>query len=329
MQRSATPLRTTSYPYQNTKFMKDTIDWLRSCRTGAEVLSLLRLVRRKSTEFELLSGILSEVQPSPVPNALSTPCHRCWLYPPQPGSEYCAMCHDIRHGTLRTGKEARRSLVVWGYVSFLPHPLREGNQFQDAHILASYVQDDNHFIVMIYNHHLQAFLQELALYHGTELKGYLQIFPSMGPKSDNLGIGDILCSVMQKESYYPLDLLRIRFYTNPYDVLEDDGEDDGIDPYSDLHVANALTFEFSEFLRLLETAFILGTILNSDDRQLLFDLLNATDETEQTFYWGRFMRILDQRGRDLVGAWNMRQWPQYQIHFLYELMNYVDYRPTN
>jgi hypothetical protein len=220
----------------------------------------------------------------------------------------------VRHAD----KVVRDALVVWGFVNQLPRPLRDQGSQPTAGLLAAHVVDNSHFLLMIRRRELQDWLQELLLYHGAELKGHLQIFPTRGSSDHGIGMGDILCLAIRHEAYFALDKLRVRFYTRSYQVLRPHEADrDGL-----------LTFEAATFLSLLEMATIFRSVLLPAEQQILHQLLMASNEKEMAFYWGRFMGILSQRGKDLLDAWDVRNWSTKRINFLYELTNYVDYQPT-
>ena len=84
---------------------------------------------------------------------------------------------------------------------------------------------------------LKPWIQELILYHGPDLKGLVQIFPTVGSRAkDNMG--DILCRAVHHEARFALDQLRVRFYSAPYQVLAPHVRDQ----------KGVLTFEIAEFL---------------------------------------------------------------------------------
>jgi hypothetical protein len=56
--------------------------------------------------------------------------------------------------------------------------------------------------------------------------------------------------------------------------------------------------------------------------------LQTDDPQEERFYWGRFMGLLDQEARDMLNAWNVRDWPKPQVQLLYDLMEYVVFYQT-
>ena len=204
---------------------------------------------------------------------------------------------------------------MWSFVNWLPRQLRTGGGFQDARVLGVYVQDANHFLLMLQRQDLQPLLQELVLYHGTDLKGHIQILPTMGTHN-RMGMGDILVRAVHHETYFPMDKLRVRFYTRPYQVLR---------PH-ELDREGILTFEIGEFLSLLEMATVFRSVLTPNEREILYGLLTTDDRPEGLFYWGRFLGILKQEVKDLLEAWRIRSWPRKRVKFFYELTRYVGYR---
>ena len=159
---------------------------------------------------------------------------------------------------------------------------------------------------------LKPWIQEWVIQHGDDLKGVVQIIPSMAPKS-TIGMGDILCRAIHNEIYLPMDRMRVRFYSAPTQVLNTRKRDR----------QGLLDFEISEFLGLLEMAEVFRILLRPNEQKELFELLTLNDPKEEQFYWGRFLTFLDQRAKDMLAAWNIRKWPRSRIQLLYELVDYV------
>ena len=292
-------------------------DWLRRCVTGAELLAVLRMRHEDQDCFAKLATVAGRDWFGPVPNALTVPCARCWLYPRLPSSIYCPICRVIRDGTRNTGMIARDALVVWGYVNQLPAQLQSPKKAPPAHLLGVHTPDEQHFLAMVRRRELHPWLQELVLYHGTELRGHIQIFPTMGADND-LGMGDIVCRAIRHETYLDHDKLRVRFFTRPYQVLR---------PH-EMDREGLLTFDVAEFISLLEMASVFRSLLMPADQEMLFELLTMPKAASEMFYWGRAMGALNQRARDLLEAWQMRSWPANRVKFFYELLENVDYQPA-
>jgi hypothetical protein len=297
--------------------MLNGFDWLRRSRTGAELLATLKCLE---TQPDLL---LNEQEIGPPHSALRGPCPRCWVYPrqsfPQHNVQYCRACQAIVNRSRHLGDVSRESAVVWGFVNRLPRQL-SGQGLgavpygQDSSILGSFVQDNNRFLVMLLHRQIKPFLQELVMYHGEELKGLIQIVPTVGVSGD-LSMADVLCRVIHYEANFSMDRLRVRFYAKPYQVLIP-------------HVFDrkgVLTFDISDFLSALEMAAVFRTLLQPDEQEMLHDLLRVDDPAEAQFYWGRLMGLLSGQAKDMLSAWNIRQWPKDRIKLLYELMDYVSW----
>jgi hypothetical protein len=178
-------------------------------------------------------------------------------------------------------------------------------------VLATYVHDDRHFLLMLPHDGLKPWLQELVLYYGAELKGLLQIFPTTGGRSAQMG--DMLARIVHLEAGFPPDKLRVRFYAGIEQVFNPRPfEREGV-----------LTFEVGEFLRTMELAAVFRAVLQRDERKTLYKLLHTADTAQAQFYWGRFYGLLSQEARDMLDGWGVRDWSPHQVSLLYELVDYV------
>jgi hypothetical protein len=288
-------------------------DWLRRSRTGAELLATLEYLTTKPDLIPTGEEI------GPPFSALDGPCQRCWIYPRLPSSQqnYCQSCRTIMARARKLGHISRQSIVVWGFVNRLSKLLRMGEGFYDYHVLGAYVYDENHFLLMMPRRELKPWLQELTIYHGSDLKGLIQLLPTTGARK-GMGMGDVLCRAIHHEARFPMDQLRVRFYSAPYQILK---------PHT-REQQGLLTFEVSEFLSLLEMAAVFRTILRPEEQKSLYELMNLEDASEEQFYWGRFMGFLSQEAKDMLNAWRIRQWPKNRIELLYELVDYVAFYQT-
>jgi len=287
-------------------------DWLRRNRTGAELLATLKLLETQPDLLLNPQGAVPEQAIGPPHSALRGPCLRCWVYPRQPSPQhnlhYCRACQAIVNRSRHLGDLSRESIIIWGFVNGLPRQLSG----RESRVLGSFVRDQNHFLVMLRHRELKPFLQELVMYHGEELKGLLQIVPTVGVSGD-LSMADVLCRVIHHETVFAMDRLRVRFYAAPYQVLIP-------------HVFDrkgVLTFDISDFLSVLEMVAVFRTLLQPDEQKMLHDLLTIDDPAEAQFYWGRLMGLLNSQAKDMLSAWNIRQWPRDRVKLLYELMDYV------
>jgi len=292
--------------------MLSSFDWLRRSESGAELLATLEYLTSRPDLFPTGDEI------GPPFSALDGPCQRCWLYPRLPSQNYCPSCQAILTRAGKLGRISRQSIVLWGFVNRLSRLLQMGEGFSGHHVLGAYVHDENHFLLMMPRHELKPWLQELVIYHGSDLKGLLQISPTTGA-GKGVNMGDVLCRAVHHEARFPMDQLRVRFYSAPYQILKPRTRDR----------QGLLTFEVSEFLSVLEMAAVFRTILRPREQESLYELLNLEDTSEEQFYWGRFMGFLSQEAKDMLNAWRIRQWPRSRIKLLYELVNYVAFYQTH
>ncbi len=292
--------------------MLSSFDWLRRSGSGAELLATLHCLKSKSHLFT------EEEEMGPPLSGLVKPCQRCWVYPCQsfPKQNYCKTCNSILKWARNLGNASRASIVIWGFVNNLPKPLETGEGFHDSHLSGTYLHDRNHFLVTMHRRDLQPWLRVVFIYHGSDLKGLVQVFSTVGrgPKGD---MGDILCRVIHQENRFPMDRFRIRFYPDPYQVFYPHiRENQGL-----------LTFEASEFLRLLEMAAVFKSLFRPNEQALLHDVIRLKDSKEKHFYWGRLMGYLNQESRDMLSAWKVKHWPMNRIKLLFELVEYVAFTP--
>lgn len=293
--------------------MLNRFDWLRRSRTGAELLATLKYLEANPDLSSKGGGL------GPPPSALSGPCQRCWIYPrgtAKPNARYCPVCQIILHEAWQASELSRHAIVVWGFVNQLPKQLRTGLGFRDSHILGTYIHDENHFLLMLYHLGIKPWLQELAIYHGAELKGLIQILPTTGARG--AGMGDLLCRIIRHEARFPKDRLRVRFFSTPHKVFAASLYDrDGV-----------LTFEATEFLSLLDMASVFRSVLGPDEQKTLYKLLKMENTNEAQFFWGRFLGSLGREARDLLNAWRIGQWSTPKMDLLYELIEYVEFYPS-
>jgi hypothetical protein len=288
--------------------MLSSFDWLRRSESGAELLATLEYLTSRPDLFPPGDEI------GPPFSALDGPCQRCWVYPRLSSTRrnLCPSCQAIVTRATKLGRISRQSIVLWGLVNRLSKLLRMGEGFSDYHVLGAYVHDENHFLLMMPRRELKPWLQELVIYHGPDLKGLIQILPTTGT-GKGVNMGDVLCRAAYHEARFPMDRLRVRFFSAPHQILIPHARDQ----------QGLLTFEVSEFLSVLEMAAVFRTILYPREQKALYELLNLEDASEEQFYWGRFMGFLTQEAKDMLNAWRIRQWPRSRIELLYELVDYV------
>ncbi len=278
-------------------------DWLRRCRSGTELLATLTLLGEELTNL----GELENDAPSEPPyGALQGPCLRCWIYPRHAGGAYCPFCSAVLQEAKNNTRIIRRVSVIWGYANRVPRLVRH------ERVLGHYILDDQRFLLMLPRPAVKPWLQDLLLEEGLDLRGLLQIFPTQGP-TYNLSMGDVLCRAIHHEANLPRAQLWIRFYSAPIQLINPRQRNE----------EGMLSFEASEFLRMMDMAEVFRAVLLPDQQKALRDLLAIPDPEEQAFYWGRFSRQLEQRAHDMLTGWHIRHWPENKIKLLYELVDYV------
>lgn len=302
-------------------------DWLRRCRSGAELIATLNCLEEAEADW-------FPTQIGPPHTAFGGPCQRCWVYLPLSkdhppahtdektqetgGGKYCRFCQAVRDRVKEYGRLVRSITFLWGFVNQISPQFEERLCSGQFNVLGKYIEPPHHFLIVMPKRNLMDWLRELLLYHGTELRGLLQIFPSVGSDMPHT-MGDYLVRVAHEESIYPLDRLRVRFYPAPYLLLRPHvREREGM-----------LTFEIAEFMNLLEMASVFRSMLRPETQQILFGLLNFKNEQEAMFYWGRFLGLLSPESRDMLNAWRIRRWPRLRVKLLHELTEYVAFSPTD
>ncbi len=279
-------------------------DWIRRCRSGPELLATLQYL---DSQPELPS---EDSEVGPPPSARTGPCLRCWIYPRAVG-HYCVTCHAILDRAWQLRQIVLRATVIWGFVNRLPRPRPGSRSFAGSAPLGLYLHDERRFLLMLPHDELKPWLQDLLFYYGIELKGLLQIFPTTGGRASHMG--DLIARIVHHEARFPHDKLRIRFFAKLDQVFRPR-------PYEKEGV---LTFEVAEFLRTLELATVFRTLLRPDEQKTLYRLLHTADSAQAQLYWGRFLGLLRPEARDMLAAWGIRHWSEYQISLLYELVDYV------
>lgn len=303
--------------------MLNRFDWLRRCRTGAELLATLDYLSRDewqvTDDVSLATrhaSLATAVELGPPPSALDGPCLRCWVYPcapTKPNARYCPTCQTILDGAWRRRALATRTVVVWGFVNQVPPQMRAAIDLNTTYLTARYIHDEQHFLTLLRYRELQPWLQELALYHGGVLKGLLQVCPTTGGRDSHMG--ELLCRMVHNEARFPTDRLRIRFFASPHQVY---------DPHL-YDRMGILTFDLAEFLRMLDMAVVFRTLLKPEEQRILYELLKNEDPSEEQFYWGRLLGCLTRQAKDMLNAWRIRQWSKPQVDLLYELVEYVGF----
>ncbi len=294
--------------------MRTIFDWIRSCKSGAELLGALDLFADDSrTRPDLLPEHKAIGPPVTLFNG---PCMRCWLHVRNEasGTAYCRTCLSIINRARSMTRKSRGALVAWGHVNRLPRQLRRRTGFYGEHVPGVHIRDENHFLLVMPRLKVKAWIQELLIYHGADLRGLIQIFPTVGA-SVRGGMDDILGRAIHLDGRFTFEMLRIRFYPNPYQVFTPHLRD----------MKRQLTFEVREFLNLLEMAGIFRSLLRPDEQRAVRELLEMDNAAEKAFNWGRFMGDLSPEARDMLEAWGIRNWSSNRVTLLYELLEYVEF----
>ncbi|MDZ7343893.1 MAG: hypothetical protein ONA90_05205, partial [candidate division KSB1 bacterium] len=273
--------------------MLDTFDWLRLCRTGAELLATARF-------FSKCPASPVEGQKFVIPfSALNSPCQRCYIFArDEQDDKYCRCCKTIVQAANRLFLLSKKMIVISGFLSPLPQPFLETEALQKKYFRGRYIHDENRFLLMMHRRKLKSWLQELVIYYGPSLIGFIQIFPAVQQKSE-LGMGEILCWAAHHQPSPPFTQLHVQFYASPFEVIKP----------SVRRQQGVLNFEGAEFLHLLEMAEVFRAMLRPEEQQQLRELLKLDDPKEESFYWGRFLGQLPQQTKDMLAAWRIRQWP--------------------
>jgi hypothetical protein len=290
--------------------MSDSLQWLLSAYTGAELLATLKTLR---IEPDLLTYQDELGAPH---SAFDGPCRRCWVYPriteptPRP---YCRFCQAVIDRSRTLSNASMSSVVAWVSANGLPRHLTEGAGIYARSFFHTYIHDDAHFLLILPKLDLKLWLQETILYDA-DLRGLIQIIPTVGMAGPH-GMGDMLARLMHYESGFPSDQMWVRFYAAPYQVFKPrEREREGL-----------LMFEIADFLSVLEQATVFRSLLMPEAQKMLYELLTLEDDTEEQFYWGRMLTYLSAEAKDMLNAWRIRQWPRGRLRLLYTLLDYVEF----
>ncbi len=304
-------------------------DWLRRSEDGSELLATLEYIMTEPEKFP------SEEKLGPPLSAFHRPCQRCWVYPccstenilPEivlrdgrrkiyvpsvaETQDFCLFCREIIAKAENLTDLSRQVIVLWGFVNHLPNRVLGEGKFMGNRVIASYIHDDHHFLLILARPELKSWIQELLIYHGADIKGLIQMFPTVRDARNHQG--EILCRACHQETRFPMDMLRVRFFSNPSQLYAPQSRDE----------EGLLTFEITEFLRLLDMAEIFRTLLRPSEQRALHELIRLHNRREEQFYWGRFTGYLSRQAKDMLNAWKIRQWPKNQVKLLYELVDYA------
>lgn len=288
--------------------MLSPFDWIRRCTTGPELLGTISYLAGERSEG--LDALKNAPPASPF-SADRPPCERCKIYQRQDDSSYCKTCSAILDRTEGLGRIIRNVVCLWGFVSELPWHLN--NETCKDFTKGVYIHDQNRFLLIIQRRGLRKWLEELLLYHGSGIKGLIQIFPTKGP-GHGACMGDVLCKAIHHEANFSMDMLRIRFYSSPLQIFK---------PHL-REKRGMLTFSGEDFLSILNMGVTFRRNLRPDEQIEIRDMLLKPGHRNLHFQWGRLLGRIDREAKDMLEAWSMRHWPRERIFLLYEVLPYVD-----
>ncbi len=291
-------------------------DWIRQTRTGSELLAVLHCMEDRP---DLVGRDADEI--GPPHSALSPLCERCRVYAAptnRPRAPYCPTCSTILNQAAGLKELSQNTVLLWGHVNLLPYNLSA--RAEQGRVVGAYIHSQTpgqtRFLVALHRQALKPWLQDLVLYHGLEMRGVLQLFPTTGMLGASMG--DLVCHIVHHESRFPMDALRVRFFATVHQVLQPHRYDK----------QGVVNFEIGEFLSMLEMAAVFRTVLRPDEQQMLLELLGIESAAESQFYWGRFMGYLNPEARDMLDGWNVRNWSKPQLSLLYNLIEHVAFYYT-
>ncbi|MBF0099417.1 MAG: hypothetical protein HQK77_00770 [Desulfobacterales bacterium] len=287
-------------------------DLLRRSQSGLELLAILTLLNKGPSILSM------QMELGPPYSILNGPCTKCWLNVREAEHMYCELCLSIMEYKKGVGKYIRNTAVIWGYLNRIPEYFHENMWKTGNKPSGIYIHPPSSFLLMIPKDEIRLFLKELTLRYGDDIQGLLQIFPTSGMK--RITMGEALCRAIHYENCYPLDNLRIRFYSNPLQLNRPHIRDS----------KGMLTFEICEFLDLLEMASIFRSLLTKDQQIDLYEIFTKCEDVrELSFFWGRFYGVIGEKAKDMLSTWDIRQWSQNKFELIYELRDYVAFSKTD
>ena len=290
--------------------MLNTFDWLRRSENGAELITAMDAVGTDADFFHE-----EEKMGHPV-YSINGPCTRCWIFPRLSDLSHCRICNTIVSESRKLGKVSRKCLLVWGYVNFLPDSVEQNDDLKEDKARAVFIKDDKHFLAAVNGYDMTKWFKRIILDCGSDLKGLLTVFPTTG-KKQTFTMGDILCRAVLYDSRFPMDRLRIRFFSRPGQLkVPHMREKQGM-----------LTFEPSEFLGMLEMATLFKSRLRLEEQEMIKEITGIKDRHEKAFFWGRLMSNLSIEAKDMLSDWKFREWSDNKIKLLYDFTANVPFTP--
>ena len=290
--------------------MLNAFDWLRRSENGAELIAAMDAIGTDTDCFHE-----DQKMGHPV-YGINGPCTRCWIFPRISDSSHCRICNTIVTKSRKLGKVSRKCLLVWGYVNFLPDSVKQNDDLKENKTRAVFIKDDTHFLAAVNSYDMTKWFKRIILDCGSDLKGLLTVFPTTG-KKQTFTMGDILCRAVLYDSRFPMDRLRIRFFSRPGQLkVPHMREKQGM-----------LTFEPSEFLGMLEMATLFKSRLRLEEQEMIKEITGIKDRHEKAFFWGRLMSNLSIEAKDMLSDWKFREWSDNKIKLLYDFTANVPFTP--
>ena len=288
--------------------MLNTFDWLRRSENGAELIAAMDAASTNEEFFQKKSKIGQPV------HGIDGPCTRCWIYPRLSDSSHCRICDAIVTRSRELGRTSRKCLLVWGNVNFIPHSIKENSDLIGNKAFPLFIKDENHFLAAVIGYEMVEWFKRIVHKNGTDLKGLLTIFPTTG-KKDTFNMGDVLCRAVHYDSRFPMDKLRVRFFSRAGQLkVPHMREKQGM-----------LTFEPTDFLNMLEMASLFQSTLRPEEQKILQEVTRIKDHHEKAFFWGRLNSNLSIEARDMLSEWNFREWSDHQIKLLFDFTANVQF----
>jgi len=294
--------------------MQSIFDWIRFCRTGGEVIATLEYFKHnpvdRLAEIKALAGPITADQ---------APCSRCWRHPAYSRKAgayraHCRTCEWIVKTAGSRSQQSSHSIVIWGHVDRLPEHLVSQSGLYGRVDVLSHHTDSRHFLLVMDRRTVREWIRETMLYHGSDLKGFIQCFPTSGQMVSG-NMGERICVAAHYDNLFPMDRLLIRLYVKTQ----------YLDHPSRFQNKGIFTYAVQEFIRMLDMAAIFRSLLNPQEQELLKTLAAVKSEDESRFSWGRLIGALSPEARDMLSSWNFRSWTQDQIATLYAFFDYVDF----
>ena len=287
--------------------MLTVFDWIRRSQNGSELIATIDGIKSSPELFRHEETIGQPVL------GRDGPCQRCWIFPRLSASPHCKTCHAIINAARGLGSASQNSLVLWGHLNFLPETLKADSRLDGIPEVRVYLKDENHFLCVLKSYDLKEWLRKLVSSQ-SEIKGSLTIFPTTR-KKPTFSMGDILCLAIQHDSRFPMDRLRIRYFSSPGQLKN---------PYK-REKKGLLNFEGLEFLNFLDMAAHFKTLLSPIEQKVVKEVVGIKNEPERRFHWGRLMRELELETRDVLSEWGFKSLKGNELKLLDELTKYVNF----